>query len=268
MPRERPTKNLQGIRLSCHAGRYAFAVMVKAPRGGEVKTRLVPPLRPEEAARLSVCFIGDVVANLLAASVSLGTDCFAAYSPPGSEALLRDVLPQRVRLLPPRSVGLAQSLPDAIEDLVTAGYEGACLINADSPTLPTSLLIEAMRKLSAPGDRVVLGPATDGGYYLIGLKHPHRHLFHDIDWSTERVYRQTAERAASLGLELATLPVWYDIDDAASLGWVCAELFAGRLPPRCRGDGWAASRTREYLRTLMAAGDGRLRMHQLLESLA
>lgn len=254
--------------LSSHAGRYAFAVMVKAPRRGEVKTRLVPPLRPEEAARLSVCFIGDVVANLLAASETLGTDCFAAYSPPGSEALFRDVLPQGVRLLPPRSVGLAQSLPDAIEDLVTAGYQGACLVNADSPTLPTSLLVEAITRLSAPGDRVVLGPATDGGYYLIGLKSPHRHLFHDIDWSTERVYRQTAERAASIGLELVALPVWYDIDDAASLGWLCSELFRGRLPSRCLGEGWAASHTRAFLRTLMAAEDGRLRMDQLLESLA
>lgn len=242
--------------------------MVKAPRGGEVKTRLVPPLRAEEAARLSMCFIRDVVANLLEASVSLGTDCFAAYSPPGSEAAFRDVLPQRVRLLPPRSVGLAESLPDAIEDLLSAGYEGACLINADSPTLPTSLLVEAVTRLSAPGDRVILGPATDGGYYLIGLKTPHRQLFHDIDWSTERVYRQTAERAASIGLELLTLPLWYDIDDAASLGWLCRELFSGGLPSRCLGEGSAAAHTREYLRTLLAADDVRLRMHQLPEPLA
>ena len=260
-----PPKNPQGIHLS-HAGKYAFAVMVKAPRRGEVKTRLVPPLRPEEAARLSVCFIRDVVANLLAASAGLGTDCFAAYSPPGSEALFQDVLPQHVRLLRPRSVGLAQSLPDAIEDLLAAGYQGACLINADSPTLPTPLLVEAMTRLSAPGDRVILGPATDGGYYLIGLKRPHRHLFHDIDWSTERVYRQTAERAASIGLELVTLPLWYDIDDAASLGWLCGELFTGRAPSRCLGDGWAASHTREYLHMLMAAEDGGLRMQRLLES--
>jgi hypothetical protein len=242
--------------------------MVKAPRGGEVKTRLVPPLRAEEAARLSVCFIRDVVANLLAVSVSLGTDCFAAYSPPGSEAAFRDVLPQRVRLLPPRSVGLADSLPDAIEDLLAAGYEGACLVNADSPTLPTAFLLEAVTRLSAPGDRVILGPATDGGYYLIGLKHPHRQLFHDIDWSTERVYRQTAQRAASIGLELLTLPLWYDVDAAASLGWLCGELFADRPPPQCLGDGSPAAHTREYLRALLAAEDGRLRLHPLPERLA
>src|SRR5215469_5539950 len=117
--------------------------MVKAPRSGQVKTRLVPPLRAEQASLLSACFVKDILANLLAVSDSVPVDCFAAYSPLGSEAMLRDVLPRQVRLLPPRSVGLGDSLPDAIEDLIARGYEGACLVNADSPTLPTSLLVEA-----------------------------------------------------------------------------------------------------------------------------
>jgi rSAM/selenodomain-associated transferase 1 len=228
--------------------------MVKAPRSGEVKTRLVPPLCAQEASLLSVCFIKDIAANLLVASESVSVDCYAAYSPPGSEALLRAFLPQQVHMLPPRSIGLANSLPDAIEDLIGVGYEGACLVNADSPTLPTSLLVEAITRLRAPGDRVVLGPATDGGYYLIGLKHPHRHLFHDIDWSTERVYQQTVERAASIGLESVTLPAWYDVDDAASLSWLCRELLGGGRPPQCILNGYVASQTRDYLRVLMAAG--------------
>ena len=247
--------------LSPHAGKYAFAVMVKAPRSGDVKTRLVPPLCAEEASLLSACFVKDIVANLLAVSESVPVDCYAAYSPPGSEALFRDFLPRQIRMLPPRSIGLANSLPDAIEDLIGAGYEGACLVNADSPTLPASLLAEAITNLRAPGDRVVLGPATDGGYYLIGLKHPHRHLFHDIAWSTERVYRLTTERAASIGLELVTLPAWYDVDDAASLNWLCRELLDGRRAPQCIRDGYAASQTRDYLRELIAAGGERMGMN-------
>jgi uncharacterized protein len=239
--------------------------MVKAPRSGEVKTRLVPPLSSEEASQLSACFVKDILANLLTVSDSLPVDCYVAYSPPGSEALFRDFLPPQIRMLPPRSVGLADSLPDAIEDLIAGGYQGACLVNADSPTLPTSLLIDAITSLRAPGDRVVLGPATDGGYYLIGLKHPHRHLFHDIAWSTERVYRQTAERAASIGLELVTLPAWYDVDDAASLGWLFRELLAGRRPPQCTGDGYVASQTRDYLRALTSAGGDRLAVNSVPE---
>jgi uncharacterized protein len=251
--------------LSPHAGKYAFAVMVKAPRSGEVKTRLIPPLCAQEASQLSGCFVKDILANLLTASESVPADCYAAYSPPGSEALFRDFLPPQIRMLPPRSIGLANSLPEAIEDLIAAGYEGACLVNADSPTLPTSLLIDAVTSLRAPGDRVVLGPATDGGYYLIGLKLPHRHLFHDIAWSTERVYRQTAERAASIGLELVTLPAWYDVDDAASLSWLCRELLDGRRPPQCTRDGYVAAQTRDYLRGLLAAGGERLATNRTLE---
>jgi uncharacterized protein len=242
--------------------------MVKAPRSGQVKTRLVPPLCAEEASLLSVCFIKDIAANLLAASESVSVDCYAAYSPPGSEALFREFLPPQVHMLPPRSVGLAESLPDAIEDLIGAGYEGACLVNADSPTLPTSLLVEAITSLRAPGDRVVLGPATDGGYYLIGLKHPHRQLFQDIDWSTERVFRQTAERAAGMGLESVTLPAWYDVDDAASLNWLCRELFGGRRPPRCIRDGYLASQTRDYLCALLAGGGRASGMNFSLEPIA
>lgn len=253
------------VGLSPQVGEYAFAVMVKAPRSGEVKTRLVPPLCAEEASLLSVYFIQDILANLLAAADRIPVDCYAAYSPPGSEALFRDFLPDKIRMLPPRSIGLANSLPDAIEDLVAAGYAGACLVNSDSPTLPTSVLVDAITSLRAPGDRVVLGPAIDGGYYLIGLKYPHRQLFHDIAWSTERVYQQTAERAASIGLELVTLPAWYDVDDAASLGWLCGELFGGRRPPQCDRDGYAASHTRGYLRGLLDAGGERLGMNLLPE---
>lgn len=251
-----------------HAGKYAFAVMVKAPRSGEVKTRLVPPLRAEEASLLSACFVKDILANLLAVSESVPVDCYAAYSPAGTEALFRDFLPQQIRMLPPRSIGLANSLPDAIEDLIAGGYEGACLVNADSPTLPTSLLVDAITSLRAPGDRVVLGPATDGGYYLIGLKHPHRRLFHDIAWSTERVYRQTIERAASIGLEVVTLPAWYDVDDVASLSWLCRELLGGHRPPQCILDGYIASQTRDYLGGLMAAGGKRLGMNPTLEPIS
>ena len=69
------------------------------------------------------------------------------------------------------------------------------MLNSDSPTLPTALLVETAEVLARPGDRAVLGPSTDGGYYLLGIKQAHRRLFDDIDWSTERVARQTLERA-------------------------------------------------------------------------
>ena len=231
----------------------AFAVMAKAPRSGAVKTRLVPPLSGEEAAILSTCFLKDITENFALVAERVPARGFVAYSPPGSEAIFRDLLPASVAMLPSRRIGLGVSLFDATADLLAAGYGAACLVNADSPTLPTSILLDAAAALHAPGDRVVLGPAIDGGYYLIGLKHPHQRLFEDIAWSTERVFRQTADRAASLGLPVVTLPTWYDIDDKRSLGWLCRELLAGQRPPEFTAMGYDAPHTAAYLRRLLAA---------------
>ena len=200
--------------------------MAKAPREGEVKTRLVPPLTAAEAMALSIAFIRDTAENILAAAEIAAIDGFVAYSPPGSAASFAGVVPEAIRLLPPRRIGLAASLCDAASDLLAAGYGAACLVDADSPTLPTPVLVEAAHALAKPGDRVVIGRAADGGYYLIGLKRPHRRLFEGIAWSTEFVFRQTVERAAEIGLSVHTLPVWYDVDDVASLRRLIGDLAA------------------------------------------
>ncbi len=210
--------------LTGHWDRCGVAIMAKAPREGQVKTRLVPPLSAAEAAALSGAFIRDAADNVLAAAHCAAIDGYVAYSPPGSAAEFAALLPETIRLLPPRRSGLGDSLFDAAEDLLGAGYGAACLINSDSPTLPPAVLVQAARALARPGDRVVLGPAADGGYYLIGVKQPHRRLFDEIAWSTELVFRQTVERAAELGLETVTLPVWYDVDDVASLRRLTDEL--------------------------------------------
>src|SRR5262249_59026983 len=130
-----------------------------------------------------------------------------------------------------------------------------------SPTLPTSLLIETAEVLARPGDRAVLGPSTDGGYYLLGLKQPHAAMFKDIDWSTEKVARQTLARAREIGLSVHTLPAWYDVDDARALETLHAELcagiaFAADLPS------YRASNTATLLRTLTEGGDLLERLHK------
>jgi rSAM/selenodomain-associated transferase 1 len=203
----------------------AIAVMAKAPRIGDAKTRLVPPLSAEEAAGLSACFIRDAAENIAAAAQEAAIDGYIAFSPPDAEAEFAPVLTQDTRLLPSRRPGLGASLFDAAEDLLATGYGAACLINSDSPTLPTSILIDAARALSSPGDRVVLGPAEDGGYYLIGLKQAHARLFEEIAWSTPLVFAQTVERAREIGLEPVVLPTWYDVDDVAALHRLHRELF-------------------------------------------
>ena len=121
----------------------------------------------------------------------------------------------------------------AVEDLFKCGFESVCLIDSDSPTVSAENFAEAVELLSTSEDRVVLGPSDDGGYYLIGVKKPHQHLFEQIDWSTERVLNQTMQRATEIGLEVKLLPSGYDVDDDASLRRLCNELLAETTSAVC-----------------------------------
>ena len=225
----------------------AVAIMAKASVAGTVKTRLVPPFTYEEAAELNTCCLIDVAANIQAAARRVPIQGFAAYDPLGSERFFEDLLPSGFKLLPPKEPTIGRSLFHAAHDLLDAGYGSVCLVNADSPTLPTEILVETVRRLREPGDRVVLGPAADGGYYLIGLKQAHRRLFEDIAWSTSQVFAQTAERAREIGIEPVVLPVWYDVDDIASLRRLYLELRGGTDA----GAIYAAHHTSAFLQSLL-----------------
>ena len=151
-----------------------------------------------------------------------------AYAPAGSRDFFTGNLPDSIGLLETAAPNFGACLFRAADSLLAAGHEAVCLLNSDSPTLPTAYLVAAATALAAPGDRVVVGPSTDGGYYLIGIKQPHRRLFQDVEWSTERVFRQTLARADELGLPVALLPTWYDVDDEAALRLLVGELFEDR----------------------------------------
>jgi len=236
----------------------AVAIMAKASVAGTVKTRLVPPLSHEEAAEFNTSCLTDVATNIVAAAAQAPIQGFAAYHPIGSEQFFEEVLLDGFKLLPPREPRIGRSLFHAARDLLTAGYGSVCLLNADSPTLPTSLLVEAVRRLQEPGDRVVLGPAADGGYYLIGLKHFHSRLFEAIDWSTERVYRQTMTRAGEIGLPVVSLPEWYDVDDEGKLAVLARELLRDPNAECPYRGGYAAPNAAAFLARL-AATNGTVR---------
>src|SRR5258708_24162361 len=174
-------------------GLCALAVMTKAPQAGRVKTRLVPPLTPEEAAELSKCFLRDTATAILrACSHRLVADGgktaravgLAVYTPVGAESAYTDILPSDFSLLPQRGDKFGERLYFAVEDLFKCGFEAVCLIDSGSPTVPAENFEQAVELLSTCEDRVALGPTDDGGDYLIGLTKPHRHLFEQIDWST------------------------------------------------------------------------------------
>jgi rSAM/selenodomain-associated transferase 1 len=202
----------------------ALGIMAKVPVAGEVKTRLVPPLTADEAAALNVCFLRDMAANIDAVSETEAASGLVVYTPAGAESVLDGVVPERFTFLAQRGASLGERLCNATDDLLRQSYDAVCLINSDSPTLPGSILIRAIQLLAADGDRVVLGAAEDGGYYLIGLKHAHRNLFNEIAWSTSDVLARTRDRAAEIDLPVELLPPWYDVDDAETLSRLCEEL--------------------------------------------
>ena len=211
-------------------GSCAIAVMAKASRAGRTKTRLVPPLTFDEAAAFNTAFVKDVAANMAAADCAATGRVVAGYmafGPPGSERFFRDILPASIGLIEAWHPNFGDCLFTAVERLLALGHGSAVVLNSDSPTLPTALLAETAEVLARPGDRAVLGPSTDGGYYLLGLKEPHRRLFQDVAWSTELVSRQTLDRAAEIGLAVHVLPSWYDVDDIAALRLLRSELCDG-----------------------------------------
>ncbi len=204
--------------------------MAKASAPGRTKTRLVPPLTFEEAASFNPAFLPDIAAKLLRAGREAPIKPFMAFGPSGSEPFFHAILPPGVGLIESWLPDFGRCLSHAITAMLDAGLSGACVLNADSPTLPMAYLVEAARRLAEPGDRMVFGPSTDGGYYLLGVKHLHARLFEDITWSTEVVAAQTLERAREIGLPVHVLPTWYDVDDRDTLSRVVSDL-AGRDGP-------------------------------------
>jgi glycosyltransferase A (GT-A) superfamily protein (DUF2064 family) len=219
----------------------AIGVMAKAPRSGRSKTRLCPPLRPDQAALLSAAFLRDATANILEAARAAPIAAYTAYAPEGAETLVVPHLAVGTHLIladgstpAPESVeGFGRCLLQAVGGMLARGHAAACVLSSDIPTLPTRLLVQASRILLAPGDRAVLGACDDGGYYILGLKQAHARLFADIAWSTDTVAAVTRARAREIGLDLVELEPWYDVDDAASLARLSADR-AGYAAPATR----------------------------------
>lgn len=229
------------------ASRCALAVMAKAPRAGKVKTRLSPPLTLEQSAALNVCFLKDTARNIADVAGTSAAAGLVCYTPIGDEGLFDELLPDGFVLIPQRGDTFGERLHAASEDILACGFGAVCLIDSDSPTVPASALHQAVDLLHRPGDRIVLGGSNDGGYYLIGLKLPHREPFTGIHWSTETVYAETVTAIRNTSIELAELPLWYDVDDSNTLNVLRDELLDGVAPPFASVPGYYAPHSREFI---------------------
>lgn len=208
----------------------AVAIFAKAPVAGQVKTRLVPPLTPAEAADVALACIQQTIERLprgaefshfLYLDGDLDSEVGATAAAQGIE----------VRAQAPGDLGAR--LRAAFSQLLDEGFPRVLAIGSDSPTLPPGRLRAAARALLA--NNAVLGPSEDGGYYLLGVSRPAWELLEAIPWSTSAVAQATRDRASRAGISLAELEPWYDVDDAETLRRAIADSGPGSALAR-----WAA----------------------------
>jgi hypothetical protein len=238
----------------------ALIIFAKAPIPGQVKTRLCPPLTPDEAASLHGSLVLDVLERTRAPSLTLplgrgregwGWNRFLACAPSAKHVYFQ-VLAQRegVQLLTQTGEDLGARMRHAFETVLGRGYRRAVLTGTDLPTVPTAVYAEALTKLS--DHDLVLGPSCDGGYYLIGLRRPVPELFAGVPWSTAQVFDVTMEKAHNLRLTVAVLPPGHDLDTIEDVKALIdeAELWSGQRPRNNRQTGPLSARTAGVLRLL------------------
>lgn len=224
----------------------AIAIICKVPTPGRSKTRLIPRLGASAAADLSRAFLTDLAATVERVGTAVGARGYAVCTPADAAVALARFLPASFGYAVHADPVLGAVLDAAVADLLGRGHDCAVLVNGDSPTLPDAILTAAVAALRRPGERVVFGPALDGGYTLVGLKRREPRVFADIAWSTPSVLRQSRDRAAAIGLAVEETAPWYDVDDADSYAWLLADL-AGTPPAGCGLKGAPAPATRAVL---------------------
>ncbi|HVG05276.1 MAG TPA: TIGR04282 family arsenosugar biosynthesis glycosyltransferase [Burkholderiaceae bacterium] len=189
-----------------------LAVMGKQPERGKVKTRIAAALGDERALELYRCTLQDTLE--LALSIGDVAHVFS-YAPPTEAArrYFKYAAPQ-FELIPQQGCGLGECIANTLASILQS-HSPVVVIGSDSPDMPARLITRAFEILQTSD--VVLGPAHDGGYYLIGVRSMQPVLFERIDWSTSVVAQQTRERAIEAGLRVVDLPPWHDLDTVNDL---------------------------------------------------
>lgn len=193
--------------------------MAKEPKVGSTKTRLCPPLTPEEAAAFYEALLLDTID--LASKIN-NVDLAVAVTPPESTPYFEKNSPEGTVLVPVDCEDIGQCLYRVLGQLLKMGYEKVAALNSDGPTLPGEYIQRSYDRLEEFD--IVLGPSEDGGYYLVGLKEIRKQIFTGIDWSTSSVMRQTLEKCQNLGLNVDLLPSWYDIDTVKDIERLSKEI--------------------------------------------
>ncbi|HAN92702.1 MAG TPA: hypothetical protein DCQ33_11575, partial [Nitrospira sp.] len=211
----------------------ALVIFAKAPIPGQVKTRLCPGLTEDEAATLHGSFVLDTLERTKAAvhKFKLPVDRFLACAPSSTHVFFRIMEARHgVTLLDQQGDNLGDRMAQAFSTLFARGYRHVFLVGTDVPSLPLTHYRDAVQSLTRHD--LILGPAKDGGYYLIGMTAPHPDLFSDIPWSTDQVMGLTQQKAAAAGLKTALLPAWSDVDTLDDLHALIDDCAADKKRPK------------------------------------
>ena len=192
--------------------RPVLAIMARAP-SSPGKSRLIRELGTHDGESLRVALLRDT----FAAVSSLGVPKAVLFTPPEHETEIRALTPFPAVFLPQRGATLGDRMRDGISDLLRLGFDAVAVIGSDLPTLPSAHVTTAFEVLARRPDALVLGPAEDGGYYLIGVTRSRPELFERIPWGTSQVLEHTCKAAEALGIAVETTSHWYDVDSAADL---------------------------------------------------
>lgn len=202
------------------------AVFAKKPEPGRVKTRLCPPLTPAQGALLAEAMLADVLARLGSAP---GFRCRFLYAPADAGPWVAQRFPGGPEARPQEGRGLAERLATWFEAaLGEEGVTSAVALGSDAPLVPTARVDQA-HDLLARGADLVLGPDRGGGYYLVGLRAPHRRLFTEVTMSSAGMCAATVALARAEGLRVELLEPGDDVDVAEDLARLAFDL--ARLPP-------------------------------------
>jgi len=202
-----------------------LGIFVKHPVAGQVKTRLAAEIGAERAADLYAAFVVDLVARFRDA----GNRRFLCYAPDSaaSKNYFSTLAGDNYAVWTQPNSSLGARLAAFFDHTFQSGAERVVVIGSDSPTLPRSFVDDAFVQLRSHD--CVLGPACDGGYFLIGQQGCSLPIFNDIPWSTSRVLDQTASRLTDCGASLSLLSPWYDVDSLEDLELLRGHIRAMRL---------------------------------------
>jgi rSAM/selenodomain-associated transferase 1 len=186
--------------------RHLFILIAKAPIAGRVKTRLCPPLAPEEASSLHTAFVADMGRMLLTMSEMADFELSTDVETDAWPALQ---VPRRVQ--PEGDLGTR--LLQALQQGLSSGREVVTVLASDSPGLPSTHLLELLRSNAD----VTLGPTSDGGFFGIACRAVHQDMFAGVRWSCEHTLTDVIAAASASGLSVETGPSWFDVDVEADL---------------------------------------------------